>query len=349
MASVAQAVEASENAGRALVITAHRLTADLARPRPAVYWADLVLGAAAGYGALALAVAVPALGLKLVAGLVSAIALYRAVLFIHELTHLTPRAVPGFWLAWNLVIGIPLLLPSFFYEGVHNLHHQKITYGTPDDPEYWPFARRPVREFVGFLLVAPLFPLVLLARSAIAAPLGAVVPAVRRAMVEYASSLSINPGFRRRAPKPAQRDQWIALEIGASVWAWGIVLLTVAGVMSLATVLTGLAVGAAIATLNQVRTLVAHRWESAGDQQDVLGQFLDTTNVPPPALLPSIWAPLGLRYHALHHMLPSLPYHSLGAAHRRLVESFPIDSPYRRAEVTSIWSALKRTAGLTDR
>jgi len=27
---------------------------------------------------------------------------------------------------------------------------------------------------------------------------------------------------------------------------------------------------------------------------------------------------VGLRYHALHHLMPSLPYHSLGEAHRRL-------------------------------
>ena len=37
-----------------------------------------------------------------------------------------------------------------------------------------------------------------------------------------------------------------------------------------------------------------------------------------PAPLSVLWAPVGLRYHALHHLMPSMPYHSLGEAHRRL-------------------------------
>ena len=42
-------------------------------------------------------------------------------------------------------------------------------------------------------------------------------------------------------------------------------------------------------------------------------------------------APVGLRYHALHHWIPSLPYHNLGRAHRLLVDSLAPDAPYRAA------------------
>jgi len=49
-----------------------------------------------------------------------------------------------------------------------------------------------------------------------------------------------------------------------------------------------------------------------------------------------------LRYHALHHWIPSLPYHNLGRAHRLLLASLGNDTPY----VATQYPAL--TAILTD-
>jgi fatty acid desaturase len=53
-------------------------------------------------------------------------------------------------------------------------------------------------------------------------------------------------------------------------------------------------------------------------------------------------APVGLRYHALHHYLPSLPYHSLGMVHRQLLAELPVDSAYRRTPHEGLIPTLQR-------
>jgi fatty acid desaturase len=102
-----------------------------------------------------------------------------------------------------------------------------------------------------------------------------------------------------------------------------------------------------VALLNQLRTLVAHLWENDGERMTVTGQYLDSVNVPPPGILPALWAPVGLRYHALHHLLPSLPYHSLGKAHRRLSAKFGKGSTYRGANYPGMAMLLGKIASST--
>ena len=53
----------------------------------------------------------------------------------------------------------------------------------------------------------------------------------------------------------------------------------------------------------------------------VAGQYLDSINVPGNLFITALWAPVGLRYHATHHLFPQMPYHNLGKAHRILVNN----------------------------
>jgi fatty acid desaturase len=66
-----------------------------------------------------------------------------------------------------------------------------------------------------------------------------------------------------------------------------------------------------------------------GETATYLEQLLDSNTFPGHPLLTELWAPLGMRYHALHHLVPSMPYHNMGRAHRRLMRELPADSPYR--------------------
>ena len=69
-------------------------------------------------------------------------------------------------------------------------------------------------------------------------------------------------------------------------------------------------------------------------------QLIDSLNYPRRPLIAALWGPVGLRFHALHHLFPSMPYHSLPEAHRRLMAQLPAGSPYRQTESPSLTAAL---------
>jgi fatty acid desaturase len=332
---------------KAMIRAAADLTRELSTPRPAIYWADLVASAAIGYAALVVATLVDGTGLMIAAGIVATLALYRAMSFIHEVSHMKHAVLPGFRTGWNALVGVPMLIPSFMYEGVHNLHHAKTRYGTVEDPEYLPLALMKPWTLPVFIIVSALAPVALLFRFAVLSPVSLLSPRLRKAVVERYSALAINPQFRRRMPEGEALRLWNRIETAASLWAIALVTLAATGVLPLRAFLLILAVASAVAVLNQVRTLVAHLWENEGEPMSVTAQYLDTVNVPPPTLLPALWAPVGLRYHALHHLLPSVPYHALGEAHRRLSAMLEADSPYHKASYPGLPGLVGRIARST--
>src|SRR5436305_3720263 len=139
-AAPAQRAPARAKDDAAMLKAAASLTRELNVPNTAIYWADMLGSALLGYAALFAAMTARSTALAVVAALVAVVALFRAGSFIHEITHIKKGAVKGFRFAWNVLVGVPLLIPSFMYEGVHNQHHAKRYYGTVDDPEYLPLA-----------------------------------------------------------------------------------------------------------------------------------------------------------------------------------------------------------------
>ncbi len=331
----------------AMLRAASDLTRDLNAAKPSIYWVDFLTSALIGYASLYSAITAGTASLQAAAVILSILALYRAGSFIHELTHIKHASVPGFRLGWNAIIGIPLLVPSLMYEGVHQLHHARTRYGTVDDPEYLPLALMKPWTVPMFVVISAFAPVALLFRFALLSPLSLVIPGLRKLVVERYSGLVINPDFRRRPAEGELRRNWIVQETAASIWAITLLTLVVTGVLPLRTFLIMLGVASGTVVLNQVRTLVAHLWENDGAVISTTAQFLDSVNVPPPALLPALWAPVGLRYHAIHHLLPGLPYHALGEAHRRLSAALSPESPYHRANYPRLSALIARLIAST--
>src|SRR5919197_1145848 len=212
---------------------------------------------------------------------VAAVALYRAGIFIHEITHIRPGTVPGFAIAWNLAVGIPLLLPSFLYVGVHGVHHAKAHYGTPRDPEYLAIGGWPAWRVALWVLHAGLLPVALVLRFLVLAPLSLFHPRLRTFVWGRASSLSVNPGWVR-APFAVQ-------EAACFAWAAALAALAATGVIAWRYVLLGAAAAAMVGILNPLRTAAAHRFRHRSDDAMTFEeQFLDSVNVPGHALVSAL-------------------------------------------------------------
>jgi len=314
---------------------------DLLTPKPWIYWTDFLCHCVLTWAAFVVSVRCPPWSvLQAAAWAVSVFALYRCVIFIHELAHLRRGSFGAFRWVWNLTIGLPVLLPSFIYSGVHNHHHRKQVYGTVEDGEYYPFAARAPLEMAGFLALNILLPGLLVLRFVVLAPVAWMVPRFHRLLLERGSSLTLDAQFKRT---PSDRDDvsWRLQELLAFAYGATALALAATGILPWRVLATWYAMVSGGLLVNAVRTLVAHRYQNASRApMTITQQFLDSVDIPGHPLFTALWAPVGLRYHATHHLFPSMPYHNLGKAYRRLHAAFP--EIYGEATRSGLLDALRQ-------
>lgn len=331
--------ESDASPGPTDVIAAHRLIKDLFAPRPGCYWRELICTGSAAWAALLTVILADSPGIMAGAGVLAALLWYRIAAMVHELTHQGPREIPGFHRAWNLAIGIAWLLPSVMYEGAHTGHHKKTTYGTAADPEYLPLAGRPwaiARYLALSFVIFPFF----LGRFLLAAPLSWFVAPLRKLLVRSASSYVINLGYQRTMSGTERRRLFVWECAILAAW-WPPIALTLVGVISPKWLIVWYSVYTAVLLMNRMRMLTAHHFALTGDPTDHLGQFADSIDTPG-GWWAELWAPLGMRFHALHHLFPTLPFHNLRLAYERLVADLPADSFYRSATGRGLIPSLRQ-------
>lgn len=326
------------------------------RPQAWIYWTDLLVSWSIGMLAFKLVLGgenlplawqpyltVPMRGVMF---LVSCVFIYRCGLFIHELAHLPEGKFGLFRRAWNITCGVPFLIPSFVYL-THVDHHRRKHYGTDADGEYLPLSNKSPWHIVFYLAQSFVIPILAVVRFGILTPMTWFNTPLRDWVHRHASSMIIDPMYLRPLPtaKALRFIRWQEFCTFVFIVVFGGIILWGAlgdGPTNPWTLLQAYCTGVFIITVNAVRTLGAHRWVNKDDSQmTFVEQMLDSVTYPT-GWTAVLWAPLGLRYHALHHIFPSMPYHSLGTAHKRLMEGLPADSPYRRTIAPSLLGELGR-------
>lgn len=333
---------------------ARRIVGDFFRPNPWIYWTDFLLSWSVGVASYAFVLHADRMTsnstwhapIAIALFVVSSLLIYRCSLFIHELVHIQAGEFTLFRLVWNALCGIPFLIPSFVYY-THIDHHRRKHYGTREDGEYIALARLPAWQIVFYLSQIFVIPILAIVRWGLLTPLAWLSPRLRDWVHRRASSMIMDPTYIRPLPTARVRRIMRMQEFCCFAFVWFVALRMMVSFgllfdepLSPWFLAQAYLTGVFVVGINALRTLGAHRWTSDGREMSFVDQMLDSVNYPYAPLIGGLWAPIGLRFHALHHIFPTMPYHALAEAHRRLMRELPRDSPYRRTESHTLRAVL---------
>lgn len=316
---------------------------DYFKVKPARYWIDFLLSVTIAYTAGTIFLVSPLFSWQqIVAFPFTVFWLYRVGSLIHEVAHLSHQEMRTFKVVWNLVVGVITLSPSPFFTRHHRDHHTQRMYGTPQDPEYviniWP--RGSWLGLAAYLAMIAVFPLLVFLRFFLV-PLTYLHPKLREWTLTRASSMTFNWRYVRRVNS---FDRWAIAAVEWLCWirATMIPLAVLIGLNPWTRLPLLYLLGFTALLMNQMRQLADHHFESEGENLEFTEHIHDSCNYTSRDPLTWLFFPFAIRYHALHHLFPTLPYHNLAAAHAHLMRELPADSPYRSLDQPGWWAVARK-------
>jgi fatty acid desaturase len=319
---------------------------DLFKVRAHVYWLDFFCTIAVAWGGFWAALQVPwTAPFWKAAWLITCIlAFFRGLLFVHEIFHRAGRISTAFRWAWNGLCGMPFFLPDYIYLA-HAYHHRTASFSTKDDAEYVPVAWQRPLEILAPFAIFPFMPLLMAVRFLLLSPISLIAGGrLREWLLRHASTLKMNPWFEWKNISKEDRRTGARQDL-LCFGGWAVFLVLFHRIGGWQILLQWYLVAYGLLAINHLRSLARHRYTNAGgDPVSSDAQLLDSVTIAGFSPLAVVLMPVGLRYHALHHMFPTLPYHALGQAHRRLVQSLPKDHLYFKTYETDFYSALRNFA-----
>lgn len=315
---------------------------DFYEVEPAKYWWDLVLCAVCAYSTATIYLLLPfSSPLKYISFPIAVFWLYRASSMVHEVSHLNRSQLNGFKVGWNVLLGIPTLFPSTFFSSHHRDHHSGRYYGTSQDPEYIVnvFTPGTIAGSVFFISYLAVYPIFVVLRFMLA-PLSFITPGLRQFTLKRLSSFTLNWKYERNVNR-INLKTFLAIELLCCVRAWLIPIGILTGLTQWPRIPQLYLLAMAVLFCNQMRFLADHHFESEGEPLNMADHVSDSCNYSKNDFLTWIFFPFTIRFHALHHLFPTIPYHNLPAAHEHLTNSLPADSQYHALDRPGWWYTVR--------
>ena len=297
-----------------------------------IYWADMLISVSIGWGAFYIMYISNNLFVEMVSYLVAVFAFLRAIGFIHEISHQSKGRYATFMRAfrrvWNVIVGVPFMISSPFYS-CHLVHHSVNTFGTKEDPQYLHVKGHPGKA-IGFVLIQAISSCIMLPlRTLILVPLSLIIKPLRIKIEEKMSSIA-EPHYTAKFSDDDKKTLLLN-DVQSSMFWWAVLYLAYTGILPVVTLIMFMAIIFGVMFVNAYRILGEHTYDPeqySAEKNSSLREFINSYNYNKGGLLIELLYNTGLRYHALHHYLPQIPYHNLPAAHRLLVQKLPGQSMY---------------------
>lgn len=314
-----------------------KLTKDLNKLNKSRFILELLICAFIGWGSQFLFLFTSNDSIKVFLFFISTFSIYRGLSFIHEVGHFCDR-IKFFNLLYNLLFGIPCRVPAYSMK-THRYHHGVKTFGTINDPEYENWTARSKIYLVRPFVLSFFYPLILAIRFGIV-PIFFIFFSKETVLKIYTlySSFVMNLKFER----PFHQGDFKEMkrtDFFCSLYFFSFSFLLLKLDLFVEYYFLFYIQIVFISIMNTYRALVAHRYKAhLTDDKALMAQTIDSVTIEG-GVFTELWAPISLRYHSTHHLLPNIPYYNLKKAHLRLLKELPSDHFYFKTIEKSFLSA----------
>jgi fatty acid desaturase len=229
--------------------------------------------------------------------IISAILLYRAGAFTHEIAHQYKNPqIKTFKKVWDATLGLIIMQPSVRFAKPHITHHTTGIFGTEKDPQY-PLIKSDIKLaltiFIALPWVLPIYNFLICAFNKIENN-------------KLESILYKNIKFSKKEYKEIHYYE--------TIYFWVVLLFII-----LAPLLTFKLYCVQVIAwfLSVLRIPLEHELKEYKDVSIYEDQKIDSKTHLSPLYIPI--QPLGLRYHTVHHMFPKIPYYHLEKSHYEIL------------------------------